>query len=241
MSRRLTGVTAPLRTSHAAEATSVIVVDQDDVARTGYTTILAGGSPLVVAAGLTHDEALARDDWSGVDVLVIDPVDPRRRLDQVPGAAVIEHVRSCAGTAAPRIVAISSHHPDDAVRRRLREAGVDAYFQRSQVREATRLRRAVFAPEPDDALPEPVDPGVLQHLGVTTDSRVNRGVAAAFAEHLVPEAGWVGPRSRDRLARRARFNQEARLAPAGDDAVPSLAQIQRFVAWATRIEGWAGP
>jgi hypothetical protein len=81
----------------------------------------------------------------------------------------------------------------------------------------------------------------MHRLGITSRSRVNDGLRAAVAEQLVPEAGWVGPDSADQRARRLRFNEAARLLPFGasgspaddpDDA-PSLAQVQRFAAWAS--------
>lgn len=222
----------------------IVVVDQDEVARTGCQVLLRRHPQVAEVVGFSHDAAIDHDRWCDADVVVLDPVDPRRPKDQIPGAAVVERVRAASRSGRARVVVISATRPDDPVRRRLREAGADAYFQRAQVHEVDRLHRAVLAGEPDDGVPEPVDREAMHRLGITARSRVNRGVEAAFAERLVPGAGWVGPRGRDRLARRTRFNDAALLTPVGADGrppdraqdVPSLAQIQRFVAWATRID-----
>jgi len=222
---------------------AVAGADRHSGPHAGYAETLSWHPGVTAVVSLTHDEALEMRSWSRVDVLVIDPIDPSRPDDQIPGVGVVERIRSLSSASPPRVVAISPVRPDDAVRRRLREAGADAYFHRLQVEEPDRLHRAVFAPLADDAVPEPVDHTTLASLGITERSRVNRGVAAAFAECLVPAAGWVGARGRDLLDRRRRFNEIACLRPMGTfgggaDApsdVPSLAQIQRFVSWATHI------
>lgn len=233
----------PLQLTTCTMAASIVVIDADEIARTGFQVLLERHTCTGEIVALGHDQALARTDWDQVHVVVIDPVDIRRPGDQVPGAAVVEHIRSCSRPDRPRIVVISSHQPDDVVRLRLREAGADAYFHRSQVREADRLFDAVFHPVDDEQIPPPVDTEALHRLGINARSRINAGVRAAIEERLVPEAGWVGPRGRDRFARRARFNQQALLQPVSADGlvperpqeVPSLAQVQRFVLWATRV------
>lgn len=220
---------------------SIAVVDEDAVARAGLERI-AREVPGARVVGLTHDDALTHEAWAEVDVVVIDPVDPLRRGDQIPGATVVEHIRSLAGPFRPRIVVVGGHRPDDAVRRRLREAGADAYVDGDVDADPDRLTRIVSGRSPGDPIPDPVDLETLAHLGITDASLVNAGVRAALHERLVPESSWVGPRGTDRLARLERFNRYAQLQPvavAGQAVqdVPSLAQIQRFVRWATRIDG----
>lgn len=225
----------------STRALVVAVIDEDRSARARVERVLRD-LPGIDVRGFTHDAALQVVAWAGFDVVVIDPVDPLRRGDQIPGAAVVEHVRACAGPDRPRIVVIGSRHPDDAVRVRLREAGADAYVDGELLGEADRLAQLLAAAGRGEGLPAPVDAPTLAHLGITERSRVNEGLRAAFGERLVPEAAWVGPRGADRSARRERFNLHAQLEPVGvngqpPEAVPSLAQIQRFVRWATRVDG----
>lgn len=219
---------------------NVLVVHHDEISRLGLAMAIAGGGDCSVQA-MDVDDALGVR-WEAVDTLLIDVVDPHRPGDQLPGIAVLGVARVPRERRPPRLVVLSRLRADDQVRRRVGEIGVDRYLNRSQVRSAAGLVDAVLAPwSSGPAVPPAADPEALVRLGITPRTRVNAGVAAAYAELLVPEAGWVGPRGRDRDARRARFNEAARLRPVDShgldqhQVLPSLRQIQRFVAWATRV------
>jgi CheY-like chemotaxis protein len=218
----------------------VLVVHPEEISRLGLVAAIGGSRRCEVEAMSMGEARLA--GWDRVDILVIDVVDPHLDGDQLSGLAVIEAARAQRGSPRPRVVVIGHLVNDDAVRRRVFEAGADRYVHRGEVPSAVALTDVVLAPsQRGPVVPPPTDPERMIRLGVTPRTRVNAAVAAAYAEVLVPEAGWVGPRGRDRDARRARFNEAARLRPA--DAVgldraqhlPSLRQIQRFVTWATRV------
>lgn len=222
----------------------VAVVDDDDVTRTGSAVLLRRHGAVEEVVELTLAQALSHQRWSDIDVVLLDPVDRDDPVDQISGAKVAERIRAATTRSSPRIVVVSGVAEDHAVRRRLWEAGADAYLRRRTLRDGSVLAQTVVHPMAGNRFGRPADHEVQYRLGITARSRVNLGVAAAFTECLVPQAGWVGPRGRDRLARRRRFNQAARLQPMGSDGrvpdrqqdAPSLLQIQRFVAWATRVD-----
>ncbi len=219
------------------------MVDDDEVTRAGLLAILGGHPDISHLVAFSHTEAMATAPWDRIDVALVDAVDPRCHPDQFPGVAVAERLRNLYGRGRPRVVAVSDV-PDEAVRLRMREAGAHLFLHRSQLLGADALCDALLRTRPDEPMAPLDDLDLLNRLGVTRCTRINAGVAAAFDEQLVPDAGWVGPRGRDRLARRTRFNERAHLRPVTtegipldrDQEVPSLRQIQRFVAWATRIE-----
>ena len=227
----------------SARSATVSVIDADELARRGCFAILDDAPGIRSVTAMDHDAALEVGGWEPGSVVLVDPVDRKQDGDQIPGAAVVERIRERAGRSVT-VVVVSRAWPDDPVRRRMIEAGADRYVSHAELCTAAQLVRVVLAPQTASPVPQPVDDEQLLRLGITRRSRVNLGVRALYDECLVPEAGWVGPRGRDRLARRRRFNDHARLEPVGADGlapgrpqeVPSLAQIQRFAAWATRVD-----
>lgn len=225
---------------------SAAVVDSAEVTRIGTAALLVRHPQVTGVVAHSHDQAVARTSWVDVDVVVLDAVDGRHPCDQVRGVAVAERIRAERSSAQTRILVVSGVRGDDPVRLRLREAGADDYVHRAELHDGDLVRAALRAA---GTVPSARDAEALYRLGITSTSRINAGVAAAFAEQLIPAAGWIGPRGRDRYARRARFNEAARLRPVGaeglapdrDQSVPSLLQIQRFVAWATQVDGDPSP
>lgn len=222
----------------------VAVVDSDDITRTGSAVLLRRHPVVDDVTEFTLAQARSYQRWSDIDVVLLDPVDREDLVDQLSGVQVAEQIRAVTTRSRPRIVVVSGVLEDHPLRWRMWEAGADAYLPRRTLRQESLLARAILHPMAGERFGRPADHEVQYRLGITARSRVNLGVASAFAECLVPQAGWVGPRGRDRLARRRRFNQAARLQPMGSDGrvpdreqdVPSLLQIQRFVTWATIVE-----
>lgn len=221
----------------------VAVVGADDIVRAGAAALLAEEDGVAEVVPMSPIEAHRFPRWDGIDTVLIDAVDPGRPFDQVVGVEIIERIRAVAVSAPPRTVAISDDASWRPVRRRMAEAGADLVTTRRSIGDRAVLRTVVLHDHDDENLWRSHPDEVEHRLGITQWSRVNLGVAAAVAEQLVPEAGWIGPRGRERLARRQRFNEAARLQPMGADGrlpdreqdVPSLLQIQRFVTWATQV------
>lgn len=219
----------------------MVVVDDDDITRAGIVAILTGTPGLRVLAGLDHRTAAAWPSWDEVDVALVDAADERRADDQFPGVAVVQAVRLVNERAT--VIVLTGHFLDGAVRRRMREARADYFYHRSQLGDAARLRAAVL--DPSSVVPDPLDPEEEIRHGVSAGSRVNAAVAHALAENL-PERlrERANPRSRAWERLRREFNRHARLAAMTSDGrvpdrpqeLPSLPQIARFLAWATRVK-----
>jgi hypothetical protein len=239
LTNHLTEVAAPPMRHQVQQ---VVAIAADAVFLAGCTHLLSAHADV---DALDHESALTRIDWSAVDVVLVDPVDRRHPVDQLAGIAVVEHIRRCAGRQ-PTIVGTSDVIGDDVVRRRLWEATATAYVHRHALTTARDVRSAVLAGDRHHTEMPPAwrDDETPHRLGITARSRVNDGVRAALAERLVGDGELIGPRGRERYARRTRWNAIARLTPMSADGrmpdrhqtVPSLVQIRRLVTWATRVD-----
>ncbi|MFD0691088.1 response regulator transcription factor [Actinomadura fibrosa] len=230
----------------------VAVVDDDDINRYGMTHLLEAVPGVRVTASLDHDGALAAEDvWAGTDVAIVDAADHRRSGDQFPGVAVVEHLRRLRPPGRLTVIVVTGHFFDDAVRRRMREAKADFFYHRADMADARALREAVL--HPDRArrpVPGPADAEAQFRHGVTDTTRVNRAIGYAIEQNLEQRiAERADPRSRRWLRLRLDFNREARLTPVTGDGrrpdrrqdLPSLPQISRFLAWATKIKDTPPP
>ncbi len=226
-------------------STVVVIVDDDEVNRRGMGTLLSEFPDIHVLATLTHAEAFSWMGWRDADVALIDAADDRIDGDQFPGVAVVERIRALRSPAETRVVVITGHFFDDAVRRRMREARADFFYHRAEVSDAQLLRQAVQRPRGSRQVPGWHDAQAQFPLGISNSSRVNRGVAYSL-EHGDgrPQSQLPQPQSRAWMRWRRDFNRQARLTPATRDGrgpdrhqeVPSLPQIARFLEWATKIK-----
>ncbi len=221
----------------------VAVVDDDEVSRRGLGAVLDEHPEIEVVAAAGHAEAIAAGDelWADVDVAIVDAADEEHRGDQFPGVAVVERIRKCRTAPLPTVVIRTGHFLDDALRVRMREAGADFFFHRTELQRAAAVHAVVLRPEDARAgVPAPLDAEALFRLGISNRSRVNAGVAFLERHGMGPIG--ASPRSRRWTAFRRDFSEQARIAPVNADgtlptlerAVPSLPQIQRFMDWATR-------
>jgi DNA-binding NarL/FixJ family response regulator len=224
--------------------TRVAVVDDDDVTRRGLVELLDDQPEIEVTGALSHVEALAwEQQWTEVDVAIVDACDERQVGDQFPGVEVVGRIRRFSGSHRTTIVVRTGQFFDDAVRRRMGEAHADYFFHRSELQDVKDLRDVVLHPERFRAgVPEVADPEVVLRFGVNRTSRVNDAVAMAFDGGPDGEAQQPAPSIRGRMRRRHQFNQVARLTPVNSDGTapdrnqsdPSMPQITRFLEWATR-------
>ncbi len=235
-----------MSTKGAGQRLRVTVVDDDDVSRRGLTEILSDNVRIHVIGSLTHAEALRSTDWVDTDVLIVDAADERDVEDHFPGVEVVRLIREHRSSAETTVIVITGHFFDDAVRRRMREAHADLFFNRSDLQEADRVCAAVLNSEMDQCLvPDMLDPESAFRHGVTLDTRVNAAVAYAksrgLSALLSPRSD---PRSRAWMDTRRSFNSHAHLnsvnadgrPPERDQPSPSLPQIERFLSWATRTK-----
>jgi CheY-like chemotaxis protein len=221
----------------------VVIVDDDDISRRGMAEYLADHSDVEVLGALDHEQALQwSDQWDGADVALVDAADSRRSLDQFPGVEVVAHIRRQQSGDKIRVVVVTTHFFDDAVRRRMREAGADYFYYRPDLHRTEGLYNAVLHPEKTSVgVPDPSDPDEIFGLGIGRSSRVNDAVRIAADPNT--RADW-NRRTRARDAYRRTFNKTAHLHPMNADGLPpdrkqelpSITQIERFIRWATRIK-----
>jgi DNA-binding NarL/FixJ family response regulator len=221
----------------------VVVVDDDEVSRRGLGAVLGDHPDIDVVAEIDHDDAAAGGIalWDGIDMAVVDAADERRKDDAFPGVGVVTAIRRHRSRHQTIVVIRTGHFLDDALRLRMREAGADFFYHRSELQNASLLHQLVLHPEAARrGIPAPADTDLLARLGVGSASQVNAGVA--FLRRFGPGPANASPRSRQWLAFRRDFNQQARLAavnadgtgPERDQLHPSMRQVQRFWEWATR-------
>jgi DNA-binding NarL/FixJ family response regulator len=227
--------------------TRVVVVDDDDISRRGMASLLAESPEVSVVAAMSHTDALGWDSgWDHVDVALVDAADENSDTDHFPGVAVVERIRLRRAPQQTMIAVVTGHFFDDAVRRRMREARADFFYHRIDVKDAGALYDAVLRPRSARrGVPAEVDAEAEFCQGVTATTRVNRAVAYAIEHGLEQRlADRQQPRSRFWLRLRREFNHAARLNPVTTDGrspdrpqeLPSLPQIARFLAWATKVK-----
>jgi CheY-like chemotaxis protein len=221
----------------------IVIVDDDEIQRRGMAAYLSDRPELEVIGVLDHTVALEWDhQWSDVDVVLVDAADPLREHDQFPGVEVADHIRRRRSSAQTMIIVVTGHFFDDAVRRRMREAGADYFYHRPELHRKEGLYNAVLHPERARAgVPEDHDYQAVVRLGVGSSTRINEAVR--MAGHVDGRPSSAG-RSRAWNTYRRTFNQVARLQamnadgtpPDREQVEPSLTQIDRFLRWATRIK-----
>lgn len=222
----------------------IVIVDDDDLTRRGMAQVLAEEPGMEVIAQLSHDEALSwTGQWDRVDVAIIDAANDRLDADQFPGVAVVERVRQLRTPEQTTVIIVTGHFFDDALRARMREAGADYLYHRSELHDASALVNVTLHPDPAHCVPPPARGEMIFRLGITSRTNVNEALQWAADEGLLSEAQPARSR-RASLALRRRFNEVANLEPVNTDgyaptcapAAPSLRQIGRFLTWATKIK-----
>lgn len=228
----------------------MVVVDDDDVSRKGMAALLAEHPAIDVRASLRHSEAMRWEGWDEVDVALVDAADDRAEGDQFPGVAVVQGIRKGRQPGRVRVVVVTGHFFDDAVRHRMREARADFFYHRSEVADVERLYDVVLNPCADRTVPPANDPEAAFRHGVTDSTRVNDAVAYALERGLPALlTERRDPRSRSWLHLRHQFNRVARLTavtldgrpPDREQHLPSLTQIGRFLSWATQTKASPPP
>lgn len=225
----------------------VAIVEDDEINLRGMTSLLADCPEIELVAALTHREAMSQDGdpWQNVDVALVDAADERAPGDQFPGVAVVQLIRRHRAPQQTTVVVITGHFFDDAVRRRMREARADFFYHRSELYDRQALYDAVLHPDAHRRVPGPEDPEAEIRQGVGRATRVNRAVEHAMEQGLDKALTHRPPtRRRAWLRMRREFNRVAQLTPMTTDGrlpdrsqeLPSLPQIARFLAWATRVK-----
>jgi hypothetical protein len=146
-----------------------------------------------------------------VDVLVVDAADEGRVADQFPGVAVVRRARAAGSAGRPTIVVVTGHYLHDGLRHRMRAAGADFYFLRSDQRSPEALLDVVLRPDRyRRGVPDVAEPGRRRLLGIGPRADVEAFVELVEREGVGAELdSTAGPRPRPRSRRWSRFRREA--------------------------------
>jgi hypothetical protein len=184
-----------------------------------------------------------------VDVLVVDAADEARAADQFPGVGVVRRARAAGSDGRPLVIVVTGHYLHDGLRHRMRAAGADFYFLRSDLRTPEALVDVVLNPDRyRRGVPGLAEPGRRRLLGIGPDTDVEPFVDLVETAGLGSAlAGTDGMREQPRSRRWGRFRREAAGAagvaavnlttgqrPQGQDT-PSIRQLSRLWEWAARV------
>ena len=235
-------------------ARRVVVVDDNEITRVGATSLLCTDPNIDLVASLDHVEAASWcEAWDRVDVLVVDAADERLEHDQFPGVAIVERFREHRPIGEGVAVVLTGHYFDDAVRHRMKEAGADFFFSRTEALDRATLVRVVLQPDEARRVPPPLDPEMLSSLGVDGAAAVNAFVDAVARKGASDALSLGGSMKRGPAPARSRWwvNLRRDLSSAGglrtvnregdsphrSQELPSISQLRRVYGWATKPKG----
>lgn len=223
----------------------VAVVDDLRINREGTRAVLGTVAAVTVEEPLDFHQALERDDWTGVDYVLVDVADRTRTDTEMPGIEVVVHIKAAAVGPPPTVVAVTGDpgaFEEDVVRRRLLEAGADHFIYREEL--DRRLEELIAGTQ---HLPPLTAPREIPELGITAKTRVNDLVHFLLHEgaELVAPKKWRRQDERRLNVARAKgeaharelnpVNVEGGLARQGGQLSPGLRQYRRILQRATRL------
>ena len=189
-------------------------------------------------------------EWRSVDVVLLDAADESRSGDQFPGVGIVRRIRAEADVDRPVVIVVTGHYFHDGLRHRMRAAGADLFFLRSDIRSNEELIDIVVNPSSyRRPVPPLADAGRARQLGIAGRSDVEGFVGYVEAEGLGPVLDPPGGTARadPRSRRWARHRAAAAVAggvepvnlttgqrPRGHE-VPSIRQLKRLWDWAARV------
>ncbi len=232
----------------------VVVVDDNEITRVGTAALLSTEPGIDLVAALDHRRAAEwSQEWDDIDVVVVDAADERLEHDQFPGVAIVRRYRDQRPAGDGVAVVLTGHYFDDAVRLRMREAGADFFYSRTDALDRETLVGVVLRPDEARRVPPPLAPETLSSLGIGGATDVNafvdaveqRGAADALSQGGSMKQGPAPARSRWWLRLRRDLASTGRLRavnreggpPRRSQEVPSVSQIRRLYEWATKPKG----
>jgi CheY-like chemotaxis protein len=131
----------------------VIVVDDNAIWRQGSVAII-NELPDWRADGLTHSQALGRDNWDDVFAAIIDLHEPNTALDKYPGFKVCKHIRQRKSETSPtrpvRLYAATSFADDKCIRGLTEFYGFDFRYSKRDLLTADQLSEMLANPKPEN-------------------------------------------------------------------------------------------
>ena len=216
----------------------VAIVDDDPWVREGRAGALVRKGVEVVHLS-DHIEALARDGWDDVDVLLVDAHNSGAEFDRFQGVRVVEKVRGERPKGDLRIVVLTGHAFNDLLRIRMAEAGADVLFPHDAVRSPDDLMAVV---DGTGWAATGVDDGARARVGLAPRSNVNQAVA--WAEQHLGEAALEPGKSQKSLeltrrrliTARRRVSELTGMSPGGSGS-RSILEWREVAAFLQRARG----
>jgi DNA-binding NarL/FixJ family response regulator len=209
---------------------SVLIVDDDIWVREGRVRAFESQDDWRVAAALDHAGAIAHDQWTDVDLVLVDAYNPDGAFDHFAGVAVVEHIRRHR-PGGVRVVVLSGHADNDLLRIRLAEAGANELFAHSSVTTFDELISLA-----NELVSEPLRlTAELKRAGLSPRARVND--ALAWAEHKLGDDALREGESQKTLAigrrplitARERIGSLAGLTGRTGSSTPEWRQVVEFL------------
>ncbi len=243
-------MTSPVQMGLPEERRRVVVVDNDPVMRAGTAAVLRGAPEIDLVAAVDHAQALSwREEWTGVDVAVVDASDARRSGDQFPGVAVVRSIRSLQ--VAVTVVVLTGQYLHPGLRHRMWEAGADFFYPRDEGMTEQELVSVVVSPDDHRRLQRPPGSSLPPGVGITPATRVNEIVDRLAAEDLESVLHAGARKKADPHGERSRWWSRVRLLASGRHGLrpvnatgnpamhleaPSIVQLRKFWSAVARIE-----
>lgn len=205
----------------------VAIVDDDLWVRTGRVAALNGLEDVSVVFDGDHRQALSRERWDDVDVVVVDAHDGGAGFDQFIGVRVVERVRRERTREQLRVVVLTGHAQNDLLRVRMAEAGGDVLYPHAAVCTVDDLLGVI-----DGSSPAPGD-GEVAGIGLEASEGAAVNDAVRWAEEHLGEAA-LDPVSQKALpvSRRRLITARQRIGSLAPSSAPSGSAVER------RLPAW---
>ncbi len=127
----------------------VVIVDDDEWIRRGRAEGLRESGAVASVLPLGHAAALADPTvFDSCDVAVVDAHDPTETWDRFVGVGVVRAIRDRRDRETTRVLVVTGHAGNDALRQRFADAGADFMYSHDDVRSVPALIDAITSNVP---------------------------------------------------------------------------------------------
>lgn len=219
--------------------------------------MLSACPEIELVAAVSHGQIAvwADEQWTSIDLVIVDAADEAAPVDHFPGVAVVKRIRAVAARPLPVIAVVTGHYANDGLRHRMAAAGADFFFERAELRSREQLVELVLHPDQfRRGVPAVSDRGVPRRLGVTNRTEVDELVAYVDRHGLGPAFDDQDPHMDDSRSRTWKSHYQAIGAaahikpmnistgcpPGGNQNAPSVRQLRAIYRWAARVKKTGG-
>jgi DNA-binding NarL/FixJ family response regulator len=151
----------------------VAVIENNELVRRGQCSAFSEADDFELVTCASLDASVCwTTEWSGIDLVVLDPFDCHQVFDRFAGVSVVEAIRAQRLDPGPLVLVVSGVADNPYLIARMAEAGADFLYHRTSLEDARSLRYAARHP----------DPGPLAAPAEITCSRVVRSLNTLLAQ-----------------------------------------------------------